>query len=289
MRVTKYQMLLKVLEFGSLSRAADYYNYSQSAVSQMIQSLENELGIKVIHRSRSGVHLTADGEQLLPFFYQIQSAQDLLFTKVFELKNMEAGIIRIAAFTSVACHTLPPLIQAFKEKYPNIEFYIKQGDYTETERWIKDGVVDFGVVKLPSPLKNTPLFKDQMLVVLPVGHPLADLEAIPAHLLESEHFIMFEPDHNDTVLKLFKSHSISPQIDYRVRDDYTMMAMVEKDLGIAILPELVLNRTPYDIVTRPIDPPLYRSLAIANKPNAHLSIASQVFIESLKDYFKGSL
>lgn len=74
MKKSKYEVFVKVVELGSLSRAADYCNYSQSAVSQIVSSIENELGITLLNRNHAGVWLTSDGEQLLPHIHNLSNA-----------------------------------------------------------------------------------------------------------------------------------------------------------------------------------------------------------------------
>ncbi|MBS7525130.1 LysR family transcriptional regulator [Fusibacter paucivorans] len=288
MKLTKYEIFLKVLTFGSLSKAAEYFNYTQSAVSQIVQSLETEMGITLLNRSRSGVSLTSEGEQILPYIQDIHAANQKLATKLFELHELDAGVIRIAAFTSVTCHWLPQLIQQFKKDFPNIDFEINQGDYVETENRVQDGLVDFGIVKLPSKLVTTAIYQDPMMVILPENHPLAACDAIPVERLSNEPFIMLEPGNNDDLNRILKQNKTVPKVEHRVRDDYTIMAMVERGLGISILPELVLSRTSYHIVCKPLTPPVHRVLAIAVKDNATLSLAAQYFIDRLVKAFPPS-
>jgi len=277
----KYDVFIHVLEFGSLSRAAVSLNYTQSAISQMIQTLEQEIGLTLLNRSRTGVSLTPDGEQLLPYIKDISHAHLRFMTRLNEIKHIEAGTIRIAAFTSVACHWLPERIYAFKKNHPHIKFELKQGDYFETEKWVLDDVVDIGIVKLPSKLQTTPFHSDRMMAVLPKNHPLANASVINLQDLEQDPFIMLEPGNNDDLIKIFNEQHISPDIGYYVRDDYTIMSLIEKGLGVSVLPELVLNRTPYDIVCKPLSPNTYRTLALAIKNPLKLSIATQAFMDMI--------
>ena len=71
MSLQKYEAFIKTVELGSLTKAAETLGYTQSGVSHMIQSLEDEVGTKLMHRDRSGIRMTSDGEQLLPYFTDI--------------------------------------------------------------------------------------------------------------------------------------------------------------------------------------------------------------------------
>lgn len=175
MRISRYEVLMKVIELGSLTKTAKYFNYTQSAISQIINSLETELGIALLNRNHSGVWLTSEGKQLLPYLRNISNNHHELSKKVFELLGMEVGLIRIGTFSSVSCHWLPLLIKVFKVMYPNIKFELLQGDYAEIEIWISDEIVDFGFIRLPSTKSLETIFlkKDRMMVIISKDHPYA--------------------------------------------------------------------------------------------------------------------
>ena len=120
--MNRYIALQKIIELGGFTKAADALGYTQSSISQMIASLENELGIKLLTRSRHGVKLTIEGAELFPFIersiYQYRSMQE----KANEIKGIETGIIRVGIISSVTCHWMPQLINGFKEEYPNVRF-----------------------------------------------------------------------------------------------------------------------------------------------------------------------
>ncbi|MCZ8513872.1 LysR family transcriptional regulator [Paenibacillus filicis] len=194
MKRSKYEVFIKVVEFGSLSRAAEYCNYSQSAVSQIITSLENEFGTKLLNRSHAGVSVTSDGEQLIPYIRKLSSAHNELSEKVFELLGIESGLIRIGTFSSISCHLLSSLLKDFKAQHPNIKFELMQGDYRQIEIWIAEGTVDFGFVDLPTSkeFEVIPISEDRMLAILPANHPYANKESVPLHLFEHEPVILLE-------------------------------------------------------------------------------------------------
>lgn len=288
MRISRYEILIKVIELGSLTKTADYFNYTQSAVSQIINSLEVELGISLITRNHSGVQLTAEGKQLLPYLRDISNSHHRLSEKVFELLRMETGLIRIGTFSSVSCHWLPPLIKGFKSMYPNIKFELLQGDYSEIEAWISDGVVDFGFIRLPSSknLQTISLKNDRMMVIISKDHPYAKKTFFPIKAIANEPFILLETGTKQEILQIFKDSKITPNIHYSAKDDYTIMSMVENGLGISILSELVLTRNPYEILEKEIRPTFYRTLGIALKSKENASLAVKYFIDYITDKLK---
>lgn len=148
MNIQKYMAFVETVESGSFTRAAQKLDYSQSGISRMIHDLETEWGISLLERGHSGVRLTSDGLKLLPYAKRVCDEFQNLQTQVDELKGMEAGLIRIGTFSSVATHWLPNIIKKFQEDYPNIDYELLLGDYTEIESWITEGRVDCGFLKL---------------------------------------------------------------------------------------------------------------------------------------------
>ena len=137
--MNRYIAFLKVVEVGSFTRAAEILGYTQPAMSQMIASLENELSIRLLYRSRYGVKLTPEGERLLPSVQssvaQFQSMQNIAG----EIRGLESGVVRIGTISSISCHWLPPVIRHFWEKYPNVRLIVHQGDYTTIPDWVRTG------------------------------------------------------------------------------------------------------------------------------------------------------
>ena len=285
--MNRYEIFMKVVNKGSFTKAAEELGYTQSAVSQMVKALEDELSTTLISRSRKGITLTPDGKQYLPFIKQLYNSYRELKEKHKEMLGLEEGLIRIGTFSSVSCHWLPSLIKDFKQIYPSVHFVLQQGDYTSIVNYVNEGSVDFGFInpEAAKDLETIALQQDEMLAVLPIGHPLADKEKVSLSDLTKEQFILLEEGELSEPLEFFKKHHIQPNIQYRVHDDYTNMSMVEKGLGISILPRLVLNKVNYDIVLKEISPPIVRTIGITYKNKQTLPIASRYFIDFITKQF----
>ena len=148
--IQKYMAFIKTVECGSFTRAAQSLCYSQSGVSRMILDLESEWGLSLLERNKSGVKLTSDGMKLLPYARRVCEEYNRLQAQVDELKGMQSGLIRIGTFSSVATHWLPRIIKAFQRDYPNIEYELLMGNYEEIEKWIIEGRVDCGFLRIPA-------------------------------------------------------------------------------------------------------------------------------------------
>lgn len=284
--MNRYIALQKIIELGSFTKAAESLGYTQSSISQMIASLESELSIKLLTRSRYGVKLTIEGADLYPFIersiYQYRS----MLEKANEIKGLETGIIRVGTISSVTCHWMPQLINGFKKEYPNVQFLFHQGDYTLIPEWTASGQIDFGFINPNADTNlNTKTIKDgEILAVLPKNHPLAKKKSISLSDLTDEPYILLEEGHYSEPMAAFETAGIIPNIQYTIHDDYAIMMMVEEGLGVSILAELILRRTNYDIICLPLNPPITRTLAVGYKDWDSLPIASKYFIEYLMEH-----
>ena len=282
--MNRYEVLLKILDTGSFSRAAEESGYTQSAVSQMVKSLEEEFSTTLLVRSRSGISLTANGEELLPYIRGVCGAHHELREKQKEMLGLRSGVLRIGTIASVSCNWLPELMQGFKKKYADVQFFLQQQlTYTGVAKLIREGSVDFGFVNtdVAEGLHSISLAEDEMMAVLPLKHALARKKAVPLEELTREPFIFMEAGQYNELVLYFAAHNQKPNIQYRVFDDYTIMAMIEKNMGVGILPELILRRRGYDVATRPLCPALFRHIGVAYRDRNLLPLAAKYFIDYL--------
>lgn len=281
MNLSKYLAFVRTVEYGSFTKATEMLNYSQSGISRMINDLETDWNVTLLERGKSGVRLTSDGTRLLPYVRRVCEECDKLQMHIDELNGLRSGLIRIGTFSSVATHWLPEIIKQFQTEYPNIEYELLLGDYSEIETWIAEGRVDCGFLRLPTKpeFETTLLKKDDLLAVIPEDHPLAELEKFPIKAFEGQPFMLLEKGGNYEISELLQKYKVRPKIRFTTWDDYAVMSMVEKGLGIAILPRLILRRIPYRILTKPIDVPAFRNIGLAFRSRKSLSLAAERFVE----------
>ena len=280
--MSKYDAFVKVIETGSFTKAAEELGYTQSAVSQMIRSLESDLCTKLISRSKKDIVLTPDGMEFMPYITNIRNAELELQEKKKEMQGLESGIITIGTFSSVSANFLPSLINDYKVSYPSVHFRLKQGDYTDINDWVKEGSVDFGFINPDAASEGLilkPLCNDEMLAVLPHGHVLEKADKITLEELSKGPYIVLDEGDINEPLRAFKENNLQPNVEFNVYDDYTIMSMVENNLGVSILSKLVLNRHHQKIVTKPITPKVMRTIALIYKNKSILPAASRYFID----------
>ena len=284
MNIQKYLAFIKTVECGSFTKAAEALYYSQSGISRMIGDLERDWKVSLLERGRTGVRLTSDGMKLLPVVKSVCAEYQRLHTQVDELNGLQSGLIRIGTFSSVATHWLPGIITAFQRDYPNMDYELVLGDYTEIEEWILDGRVDCGFTRLPArpELEVDFLARDKLLVVLPEGHPMAARKRFPVAAVGEYPFMLLEKGAKAEVSELLERHGVTPKVHFTTWDDYAIMSMVESGLGISILPELILRRIPYRVVAKELDVPAHREIGIAMRDRKTASLAVRRFMEYIQ-------
>ncbi len=281
----RYTAFCKVVELGSFTKAAESLGYTQAAVSQMIRSLEEELGFHLLHRAHGGVRLTQEGERMLPCIQNTVSALRSLHDKAQEVAALEDGEIRIGSISSIAQHWLPYLIRGFNALYPHVKFHLYQSDMSIMQDWLRSGYIDCCFI-YQEPLAgfcNVMLARDSFLAVVPEEHPLSHYAVLPLEALARIPLIAAEEGDVSAVRTAFENRGLVPNVQYHVHDDNTILAMVEKGIGISILPAMVLDRTNYRFKAIPTAPAITRDIGIAYRDPALMPIATVKFLEFLQE------
>lgn len=284
MSIKKYEVFLKTADLGSFTKDSEVLGYTQSAISHIITGLEDELGLKLLARDRFGVRLTAEGEAILPAIRTVCQENQEVLRQAAQFHGLEVGEVRIGTFLSVSVHLLPQLLHTFSHRHPNITFELLQGSYEDIQRWLGEGRIDIGFLRLPvsGHFDCTLLLEEKILAIFPEDQapegdrfPLKDLSQAP--------YILCPDSLDNETRDLFRKVPFTPKITYSAKDDYAVMAMVEQGLGMSILPELLLKRTPYRLVKRELDPPATRQIGVVCKSVQALSPAARQFLHHIKE------
>lgn len=285
MEINQCEAVLKAVETGSLSAAAEALHYTQSGITRMIRSLENELGYEVFFRSKRGVSLTENGKAMLPLFQEIVRAHNNAKEFSSRLSGLLTGTLNIGTYYSISALCLPPILKGFTMLYPGITINLTEGGNRETYAWLNEGLMDFCFCAKPSgniPFHWTPLFEDEIVVWLPKGHDLEKAAAFPIERLEKEPFIHTSPDHDTDQDRLLERFSLHPNTRFTTRDGFSTYKMVASGLGISFNQRLISRDWMDEVIESPFDPPQYISLGIAAPASRELSPAARVFIEYAK-------
>ncbi len=286
MNLAKYEALVTVVELGSLTRAAQSLGCTQSAVSHSIDSLEKELGFPILKRGRAGVQLTAEGERLLPAVNALLGSAEQLNQTAAAIRGLDAGTVRIGAFTSVAVHWLPAVLKEFQTDYPKVEFKLLNGDYHDVEQWLSDGSIDIGFVTVPCALdcECIPLVEDRLLAILPEDSRFASYPRFPLVECETEPFISLLESSDHDARRALEAAGVHPNVRFYTKDDYAIIAMVEQGLGMSIMPELLLKGRRDRLLVLPLVPEAKRTIGIAIAAGSKAGPATRRFADYVVRY-----
>lgn len=265
MDTKKCRLVVRAVELNSLTLAGRELGLTQSGASRAVSDFERELGFPLLTRSRAGVRPTSNGSLVLPALRAILSGEEQLSQLASGILGLERGVISVGTFTSVAVHWLPGIIKEFEEENPGIDFRLLSGDYHDVATWLSAGAVDVGFVSndVPQNCRYIPLRDDRLMLILPKNHPFAQYRRLSLKLLENENFItLLETSDHDT-RRAFEAAGIHPNIKFTTKDDYAIISMVEKGLGVSVMPELLLRGHTGKVAAIPLDPPLKRTIALA--------------------------
>lgn len=241
------EAFVSVAERESFTRAADHMHLTQSAVSQLVRRLEEEIGEPLFVRDGRIVRLTRMGFDLLPEANEILSLRQMVVEKVAPRPESISGVLRIGTSASATAFLWAPMYQAFARTYPNIDLDVRTTSHTvKTAADILSGELDIGF--LPFPLTNPRLEgrvlanHDAPLVAAP-NHPLVGKE-VTIDDLAAERFILFEQGMNFREIAdfYFREMGIAPQIVLQSNDTNLIRAMAEVGFGIAFLPDWGIQR-----------------------------------------------
>ena len=278
---TRYKAFLAAAEEGSFTKAADKLSYTPSGVSQLISALEDDLGLALFTRSKKGVSLTAAGKAILPSARELIQQEARILQTASELKNLLAGEVSIATYSSISTHWLPRVISAFEKDYPAVQIQLFEGVWQEVSERLDSGKADLGFLSHQEnmPYDWIPLANDPMIAVLPKNHPLAKAEYYPLTRCYEDSIIMPALGRDYDVLAMFERNKLNPKIRFSTIETYSAMTMIEQGLGVAFSNELLTLRFDADIVRVPVYPEQSITLGIALNSLEYAPPAVRKFIE----------
>ena len=265
MSIKKYEAFLKIIETGSLSKAAKELKCTQSGITHMIKSLEDEWGFQIMTRNKAGVKLTERGRELYPLIREVVWSNDILEQTAERLRNKNTSFIRIGTFKSMAVNWLPGIIKEYQSTNPGTEIKIEDGDYDDIDRWIKNNDIDICFINMNMKLecKCIKLCDDRLLAVLPKDHRLADKKVFPVVEFEKEPVISLIDNTDQDARNVLLAAGVRPVSKLKTKDEFAMLAMVEKGLGICIMPELVLMGRMDNVKVLELSPNAKREIGLA--------------------------
>ncbi|KAB2492628.1 LysR family transcriptional regulator [Priestia endophytica] len=293
MELRQLVYFVEVAKREHVSEAAFALHVAQSAVSRQISNLETELGVALFEREGRNIKLTTIGKLFLTHTETALKAIDNAKQLIDEHLDPERGTIKIGFPTSLASHTLPTVISAFKGKHPNVAFHLRQGSYKFLIDAVKNREIDLAflgpVPRDDNDVEGTILFSEKILALLPSNHPLASKERIRLDQLRNDAFVLFPKGYvlHRLAIDACKQSGFKANVSSVGEDLDAIKGLVSAGIGVTLLPESTLYETmPKFTVKVPIEfPHVTRTVGMIIPKHRKLAPSEQLFYEFVKDFF----
>lgn len=243
MEIQQLRYFLAVARLKNFSRAAERCNVAQPSLSQQIIKLEDELGERLLERTRREARLTEAGRLFLPHAERVLAELELGREKVGAARGVMRGRIALGAIPTVAPYWLPGLLKAFAASSPEVNVSVTEATTAELMRATQAGELDLAVVSLPvvgRGLATVELFEEPLWLALPKRHALAKRESVKVAELVEEPFLLLQDGHclAGQSLEFCAMRGFAPKVTFRSAQLETIQAFVAAEMGISIVPEM---------------------------------------------------
>ena len=285
MDARKWEALLVSAREGSFTRAAQELGVTQSGLTHMMNALEQEVGVPLLERGHYGTRLTEQGQALEEAARAFVEAGKVLEQQAENLRCREDRSIRVGAYSSMALHWLPSILQQFRQSCPDVRVDVEMGGIEELYGHVRSGEMDLAFVSRQDDLRSEfyPLKEDVLVAILPPEEQYEGWEKFPVTAFEDREFLMPSLGFTRDIMPMFRRHQVRPRIRRTTVDDPVVISMVAHGLGVSIMTELIMTGRPKTVKVLPIDPRAFRELGIIVRSRKELKPAAQDLIRCARE------
>ena len=286
METNKYKALLKAVELGSITAAAQELGYSPSGLTRLLDGLEKDLGFPVLTRGPQGVGFTHEGEELLPVFRELLHWQGRLNEYCAAIRGLEQGELFVGSYYSIAARWLPTILQKFQRDYPGIRIHVQEAGNSRLLEGLQERRLSCVLFSRPQNYSGEwlPLYSDRYVAWIPESFPQARQAAISPEEIAQLPFIEPFPHQGTTIEAFFKKYHIQPDVRFTTSDMYTCWCLVEAGLGVSMDNELSSSRWQGRVKVLPFTTGEKLELGIALPSYRDASPALKKFIEYVQNF-----
>lgn len=298
MSLRQLRAFVAVAQTGSFSRAARRIGLSQSALSQAVQQLETDLGVRLLDRTTRSVRLSTMGEEFLPGVQRLLSELDHQLQDLQDLKEHRRGYVAVACVPSVALRLLPSVLAQFQQAHPMVSVAMREVPRHQIITALRSGDVELGIANIPGDdpdLDSTFLLTDSFALVMRRDHPLAAREAVSWDEVSSARLVAMAQG-TGIRLEMQRGLPVSAAPHHEAEHPATLLAMVEAGVGVAPLPSLAWPKPDHPVLTyRPlIAPRVERQLFLIRRAGRDLSPAARslhraILVGAAREGFRGGV
>lgn len=229
-----------VMTAGNLTEAARMLNTSQPTVSRELARFEHVLGLKLFERSRGRLHPTVQGLRLFEEVQRSWYGLDRIVSAAESLREFRQGELSIVCLPVFSQSFLPPLLQPFLARYPQVNIQIVPQESPLLEEWLSAQRHDLGLTETlhtPAGTKRTELLSLNEVCVLPQEHPLANKSVLTPADFEGENYISLSrtDSYRQLLDALFHEHQVKRRMVIETHSAASICAMVRAGVGISIV------------------------------------------------------
>jgi DNA-binding transcriptional LysR family regulator len=259
MELRSLHYFITVAETLHFSRAAERLHMAQPPLSQQIQRLEKEMGVQLFVRTKRSVRLTTAGEMFLQEAYQTLARLEQAVHVAQRAEHGEMGQLSIGFVGSSAYGVLPPIIRAWRSRFPQVELVLRELTTVEQVQALHEGQIQVGFLRPPildSTLERLTVQQEPFLVALPANHPLATTSSVPLPQLANDPFILvpakLAPGLSYQMMDLCRQAGFQPQVVQEAIQFHVIISLVAAELGIALVPACIRTFQRPDVVFLPL-------------------------------------
>ncbi|MFP2931652.1 LysR family transcriptional regulator [Pyxidicoccus sp. 3LG] len=244
MTTEQLRAFLQVAQEGRLSLAARGLGLSQSGLSRQLQSLEAELGTRLLVRTPGGAVLTDAGERFLPHAQRALEALSAGTSELERLSSTPQGPVSLGTLHTVGAYLMPDIIPAFAQRYPEVRPRLSEGMAPALEESVAKGALDLAILSLPvrrADLVAQKLWEESLMLVVPRGHRLSR-QGKPVALADvvEEPWVVIPGMSGTRALEAeCEARGVTPKLALETDNAEAIRRMVERGLGVALVPELM--------------------------------------------------
>ncbi len=270
LNLDQLRALEAVVAGASFTGAARQLNLSQSAVSVQIRELEERLGVRLVERLGKKAYATAAGREVIEHARRISAETDALETAMRRQRDGWIGRVHVGSTLTALMYLLPPVLKKLHTAHPGIDLLVTNSPTSRMVEGVLRNEMDIGLVTLPvedSRLAITPLLVDPMVAILPASTRQVPTEITPDYV--AAQFLVLETGAVSALVQRWLSADRPrvPQASMRVSEVEAVKVVVGAALGMAVMPAMSVARPSDDIIVRPLNPPLTRTLALIHHRN----------------------
>ena len=251
MEVKELNYIIAIAEEKSISKASERLFMAQSSLSQFLMKLEEEIHSKLFVRTSTGVRPTEAGCLMIKYAYHVVSEYHRVRDEIQDVNNLNGGRVIMGISTFRGTFLMPPVLNAFNKKYPDIHVIIVEENSMALEQMLKNGTIDIALIILPAKeLKHDIeiVMRDEICIITNREHPVLkfakkspvhSMSAIPKYidLKDAAQFEFLLSDY-DTILgresrRIFREHNLIPKVYNEKLSAFLAASMGAAGLGLA--------------------------------------------------------